>query len=279
MTIKKKVLIISVSILIILSATGLYYYFNKIKPYNDAMNNASKAIVSEDYDNAIAVYTEALSYKNNSDANKKIELAKLLKKSKSIYSTAIKQTADKKYLEAIDNFKKVDKQDSKRYSTAQSKVSKCKKLYIADNLKSANDNLANNKFNEANKYLDNIFKIDSNNTDAKKVKDNVAKVIQKQKDDAAAAAIQAKATQNKNKSITKQQAIQIVKQIYKNVQLYEFDHMEKQNGLDFYCIHVYEFVNDIEGGHTATIAWCMVQKNNGKAYDMILDTNLTTPLN
>lgn len=91
------------------------------------------------------------------------------------------------------------------------------------------------------------------------------------------------ATQNNNKSITEQQAIQSVKQLYKYSALYESEGIRKQNGLDYYYIHAYSIVSypdhPEEGSHTATEAWCMVQKNNGKVYNEIMDPGLTTPLN
>lgn len=283
---KYKKLIISISIIsIVLILGGIFYYINNVQVYNKTLADANNAVATEEYDKAITLYEEALNYKKDPDVNEKIDLAKLLIKSKEIYETAIKQTTDKKYLEAIESFKKVDKQDTKRYPVVQSKISECKNLYISDNLKSANDYLANNKFDEANKYLDNILKLDVNNADAKKVKDVIAKAIQKQKDDAAA--IQAKVvaeakakTVASNQGITEQQAIQIVKQIFKHDTIYESEGIIKLNGLDFYNIHVYSIVsNPGEYSHTATTAWCAVQKNNGKVYNWVVDGDLTTPLN
>lgn len=287
MTKKKAIILISIIIIGIILVT--FYYINKTQIYNKTVTFANNAVANEEYDKAITLYEEALNYKKDPDVNKKIVLANLLIKSKATYDTAIKQSTDKDYLVAINNFKKVDKQDTKRYSIAQSKVSECKKLYITDNLKGANDNLASNKFDVANKYIDNILKLDANNVDAKNVKTNVAKAIQKQKDDAAAA-IQAKAIAEakakvvaSNQGITEQQAIQMVKQIFKNNTIYESEGIQKQNGLDFYYIHVYSIISypdhPEEGSHTATTAWCMVQKNNGKVYNSILDPDLRTPLN
>ena len=56
----------------------------------------------------------------------------MLKTSKEVYDTAINQLSDKQYLEAIDTFKKVDKQDIKRYSDSEKKIVECKKSYQKD---------------------------------------------------------------------------------------------------------------------------------------------------
>ncbi|MGH4138401.1 hypothetical protein [Clostridium sp.] len=182
--IKKKVLISSVSIIAILATVYFYYYyFNKIKPYNDALNKANKAIVVEEYDKALAAYTEALSYKKDVNISDSVDFAKLLKKSKENYDLADKQMNDKKYLDAIDIFIKVDKQDNKRYSITQNKIIECMKSYIADSLNNANDSLKINKFDDANKYIDNVLKVDANNSDAKKLKDDITKTMQRQNED------------------------------------------------------------------------------------------------
>ncbi|MBW9172494.1 hypothetical protein K2F43_14890 [Clostridium estertheticum] len=202
----RKKLIILILIIIIGLIFATFYYMNKSQVYNKTLSSATKAVATEEYDKAITLYEEALNYKKDSDVNKKIVLANLLIKSKATYNTAIKQATNKDYIGAVNSFKKVDKQDTKRYSLAQNKVSELTKLYIADNLKGANDNLSSSKFDEANKYLDSIFKVDANNVDAKIVKANLEKAIQKQKDDVE---IQANAESEAKKITTFDQAMKI----------------------------------------------------------------------
>lgn len=209
MNIRSKIIIFCTAILVILVGTCSYYYFAKLRPYNALLNSANQAVLSEDYDKAVTLYIKALNYKKSEDVSKKIELAKVLKKSKGSYDTAVKEMNDKKYLEAIDDFKKVDKQDSKRYETTQGKISECSKLCIADNLKNASDNLKNNKYDDANKCIDNILKLDANNTEAKKLKDDIAKAIQKQKNEIMTTEASTQGYIG-NGSISFQQALQIV---------------------------------------------------------------------
>ncbi|MBX4261562.1 hypothetical protein KTC96_02570 [Clostridium estertheticum] len=215
MSIKNKVLISSGIILVIVFLLGSYYYLSKVSPYNQFSNNANQAVIKEEYDKAVTLYGEALSYKKDPDINKKIDVAKLLKKSKETYAIAVNQMKDKDYLTAIDTYKKVAKQDTKRYSDSQNSISNCKKLYIADNLKNANDNITNKKFDEANKYIGNITKLDANNTDVKKLKADIVNDIQKQKDDAVATKSKivaaAKAEKEVSKLLTVDQAKNILK--------------------------------------------------------------------
>jgi len=185
--INKKRVIILISIIIVGVIFVTFYYMNKAQVYNKTLTAANKAVVIEEYNKAITLYEDALNYKKDTEVNKKIVLVNLLIKSKATYAAAIKQITDKNYLGAIDNFKKVDKQDSKRYSIAQSKISECTKLYVEDNIKRAKDYLISGKFDEANKSLDNIFKFEVNNVNADKVKAYIKRAIQKQKDEVAQA--------------------------------------------------------------------------------------------
>ena len=209
MNVKNKSLIFSVIILVIVFIVGSYYYFSKVRPYNQAFNKATQSMTNEDYDKAITLYGEALSYKNDSSIDKMIDLAKRLKKSKETYGIALKQMVSKDYLTAIDSFIKVDKQDTKRYSDSQNSISECKKLYIADNLKNANDNITSKKFDEAN------------NIGANKLKTDIVTIIKKQKDAAAKSLIQAKAKKDAVKILTITQAINILKAIDSN-ELYTY---------------------------------------------------------
>jgi tetratricopeptide (TPR) repeat protein len=202
---KRKRVVTLITIIVIGVIFVTFYYMNKAHVYNKTLTAANKAVVTEEYDKAITLYEEALNYKKDPEVNKNIALVNLLIKSKATYAVAIKQTTNKNYLGAIDNFKKVDKQDTKRYSIAQSKISECTKLYVEDNIKRAKDYLISGKFDEANKVLDNIFKLEVNNANADKVKAYIKKAIQKQKDEAA----EAKADAAK-KITTYNQALQIV---------------------------------------------------------------------
>jgi len=125
---------------------------------------------------AIALQDNGFSETNNNEIkNFKEELSAILQKSKENYESAIKQMGEKRYLEAMDMFGRVDKRDEKRYLDSQNKILECKRLYINDNLKMAEESFKNNKFDEANSILNNIAKIDENNSEMLKLKDDINK--------------------------------------------------------------------------------------------------------
>ena len=236
MSVKNKVLMSSAIILVIVFVVGSNYYFSKVKPYNQLLNNANQAMTKEDYEKAVTLYGEALSYKDDLGVYKKVDFAKNLKKSKETYAIAVKQMAGKDYITAIDSFTKVDKQDTKRYSNSQSSIIECKKLYITDNLKNAQDNIERKKFDEANKYIGNILKFDAKNEDAFKLKADIDTALQKQKEDdqLAAKVIASKQTQK----LTSQQALNLVKSKIrlKTYEYYAFQEVYIYNGDECYVI-------------------------------------------
>ncbi|OBR91419.1 hypothetical protein CLRAG_29860 [Clostridium ragsdalei P11] len=226
----KKNIIIILSILIIGSMISLgFYYFDKIRPYENILLSANKAMTAENYDEAINLYTEAETYKKTSDIDSKIQLAGILKKSKLNYKLGIQKMDNKDYLNAVDYLKKVNRQDSKRYNTALNKINKCKKLYISDNFAKAKGSLNNNKFDDANKYLNNISKIDDNNSCIKELKNDIAKAIQKQKEEISqqlAVAQTNSVSKNVNDDYTPEMAIKLAM---------EKDKIESDPNLLTYC--------------------------------------------
>jgi hypothetical protein len=161
---------------------------------------------------------------------------------------------------------------------------------INENLKNAKEAIENDKVDEANKYLEEVVKLDKDNNEVKNLKDIIEKdksdkavIIKKQEEEKAAilkkqeeekAAIIKKQEEEKarianaNKTLTPEQTIEIVKkqfsQYNSNPNLhYEYDHDISHDGREFYVIHIYENVDN----HTATIGWYGVDKITGRIYD------------
>ncbi|AYD39838.1 tetratricopeptide repeat protein [Clostridium fermenticellae] len=169
---RKFPILILVILALVIIGFGVYGY-NKVQAYNNLITTANKYMDRDDYDKASALFEQSLKYKEDSSVEKNIKLAATLKKFKEIYDDGVKLASDKKYLGAIEKFKTIDKSGLKWYSNAQKEIKECKKQYIAQNMHLANDALKNNKYDDANKYLDDILKIDSNNEDAKNLKDSI----------------------------------------------------------------------------------------------------------
>lgn len=171
----KKIAIISAISLVVSIAVGFgTYKYNRVQAYNKLVMTANKDMEQGNYDEAITLFNQSLQYKDDANIKSSIKLANNLKEIKGFYDNGIKLVNDKKYLDAIEQFKKVTKEDDKLYSDAQKKIEECDKKFITQNIQLANDSAKNNKYDDANKYLDEVLKLDANNSEAKKLKDTFA---------------------------------------------------------------------------------------------------------
>lgn len=271
---KKITIIIILLALGFISGFGVYKY-NKVQAYNTLITTANKYMDSGEYDKAIALFNQSLQYKNDANIQRSIKLAASLKEIKVIYDNGTKLMNDKKYLEAIEQFNKITKEDEKLYSSAQKNIEECKKSFITQNIELANTALKNNQYDEANKYLDSIMKIDANNEAAKKIKDTITKLQDEQQEKQN----KQSTVNNKDRKITFEQASNIVLNSIKDkgsntIIVQEGEDIKNKNGVDYYIIHV----ADNMGDHIATRAWYYVEVNTGKAYEWDLANNKLIPL-
>jgi len=179
----KKIAIISVIVVVAIVCGGLgIYKYGKAQTYNNLLTTANKDMDEGEYEQAIALFNQSLQYKDNDNVKNSIKLAANLKEVKSTFDEGTQLMKDKEYLEAIEQFKKVTKQDNNIYNNAQKNIQECNKKYMVQNIQLANNAAKSAKYDEANRYLDAILKLDSNSAEAKKLKYDVEKAIQKQKD-------------------------------------------------------------------------------------------------
>ncbi|AKN33837.1 hypothetical protein Ccar_24610 [Clostridium carboxidivorans P7] len=174
-------ILLSIAIFVI-SIFGTYKY-NESKTFNNLASQGKQYMIQKDYDKAIEVFQQALSYKNDRDIQGNLALAQNLKNENN------------------------------------------KKENISKDIQLANDAAKNNKYEEANKYLDEILKIDPNNTDAKNLKDIFAKAVQDQQEKAKYK-LEAENTAKKNdndnnnthnekhRAVSYKQALEIVENAY-----------------------------------------------------------------
>lgn len=136
--------------------------------------------VSEDkLDDATKLLTESSKF---IDLSTDISYLGEIKVSKLAYTTASTQMIAKNYLDAITNFTKVIKADVVRYKDASVKISACKKLYITDTIASGTESLKSNNLTEASKAVKIVLNLDTSNSDALKLKTDIALAIKRQKD-------------------------------------------------------------------------------------------------
>jgi tetratricopeptide (TPR) repeat protein len=272
---KKKIGIISVlAVLVIIGVAFGGYKYTKISQYNSLIKDANKYMEDSEYDKAIALFKQSLGYKDDANVENSIKLAQSLTAAKKVYDEGIKLMNDKKYLESIEQFKIIGKESNKLYSDAQNRINECNKAYVALNITAANNALKASKYNEADKYIAEIFKVDNSNAEAKKLKDIIDKKVQEQaaqkvKEEQDKAAEKAKEEQEKAEAsnITTKSAEEIVRKLVIKDQnsstKSQFDHEETVAGVKYFVIHVYDVVVD----HTATWGWFYVNQKNGKVYD------------
>lgn len=272
--IKKIVSISVVAILVIIGIGFGGYKYTKINKYSSLIKDANKYMEDGEYDKAIDVFQQSLSYKNDVNVENSIKLAKSLMEVKKVYDQGIKLMNDKKYLEAIEQFKKIGKESSKLYNSAQSKIKESTKQYVALNISGANSALQTNKYDEANKYISQVFKVDNNNKEAKKIKETIDNKIQEHQEVQRVKEEQettVRSTKTTSK-ITTKSAEDIVKKLVlgdlNSNTISQFDHEETVDGVKYFVIHVYDMVmDDATTGHTATLGWYYVNVNNGKVFD------------
>ncbi|KGK91390.1 hypothetical protein DP73_03745 [Desulfosporosinus sp. HMP52] len=110
-----------------------------------------------------------------------LESAKSINASKASYDQGVKQMNDKLYLEAVDSLQKVINEDTERYSDAQTKIGDCKKTFVDVTLLKAKDAGSNKDYPIALDLLDQVLKVDPNNQDASKLKDDYSNAQQEEK--------------------------------------------------------------------------------------------------
>lgn len=251
-SLKSKVVIGSI-VLLILAGTGTgVYKFNKNQGYNNLIKTANGYMDEGKYDDAIKAFQQSLNYKDDENVRRSIKVAEALKAEKVIYNDGIKLLNEKKYLEAIEKFSKITKEDEKMYNDAQAKILECKREYATLNIRNADKALKENRLDDANKYLQEVFKVDSESKEGQTLK----------------AQIEKKKQQESQKGITVEDAVKIVKNKIPSSSsnmVYQYDHDSTHDGRSFYVIHVFENMGD----HTATMGWYGVDKENGKIYDEI----------
>ncbi|MDP4179420.1 MAG: hypothetical protein Q8900_13955, partial [Bacillota bacterium] len=188
---KKKKIIVAAIILILLVVISIpiSVHFYNLHNYNKYLELGQANLNKEKFDEAANDYKSALKYqsKNKEVINQKLSLVKLLKESKQKYDQAILLFNDKKYLDAINDFNDISKDDKNYYKKAQDKITECKTSYINDNISKAKTDADSKNYSEAITFLDTVLKFDSTCKEASSLKEQYNNEIQKIKDEEAAA--------------------------------------------------------------------------------------------
>lgn len=218
---RKKLIIVAFAIIVLIGIavpTSIHAYNNS--RYNKNFELGKKALDNREFDNAEKYFKVCLKYNSRKEAeiNSELDLANLVKQSDLSYKQAMQLYNDKKYIDAIDAFKKVSDKDKKNYKDAQDKITLCRYTYINGNIESAKKEAENKNYEGAIKYLDIVLTFDTENKDASSLKnqynDEIARIKQeeetrrKAEEDAAKLAAQQKAEQEAAKLAAQKKASQ-----------------------------------------------------------------------
>ncbi|MBI6875612.1 tetratricopeptide repeat protein [Clostridium aciditolerans] len=156
----------------------------EVKKFNDLVNSANQKFNTGNYDEAITLYNEALQIKSDNDVIKNISIAQNYKQYQNAYNEGLKLITEKKYSEAIQKLSTINQMAGQVYTNAQSKIEECKKNIISEDIKATNTAISNKDYDSANKYVEDILKLDANNNDAKQLKTAIVQAQQKDKEEA-----------------------------------------------------------------------------------------------
>ena len=174
--------IVALIILIILAIPSAIYGYSYYT-YNTDLSYGENLLNEEKYDDSIEVFQKLKSNKffnNSSDfINSKITLASELKESKETFETANNLLNEKKFLEAIDEYSKIESLDEKRYAESQEKIKEAKNLYITENISKAKENANNKEYDNAISVLETLLKFDTDNEEVINLKNEYTLEIEK----------------------------------------------------------------------------------------------------
>lgn len=198
---KKRNLFISVAILIALTLIPSVAYGYNSYSYKKHYNLGLENLKQDKYEEATAEFNKALEYKKSkaNEINTQTTLIEILKQSKIDYEQGLALLGEKKYTEAITIFKKVVKEDEKRYSEAQGKISESKSLFTSENINKAKEEASNKRYQEAIKFLENVIAFDSSNSEASELKNQYTAEMEKEKAELAKKEIEEKAKKEAEK--------------------------------------------------------------------------------
>lgn len=183
----KRIKIILASLLLTIIAVPSVVYGYNYRSYKTNLKHAERLLNDEQYADSIEKFLNLKSSKFSNDdsafIDSNVKLAAELKQSKESFESGVNLINEKKYIEAINDFKNVKNSDKKRYGQAQEKIKEASDLYIADNITKAKAEATNKQYDNALNILETILKFDSNNKETINLKDEYNLESQKIKDE------------------------------------------------------------------------------------------------
>jgi tetratricopeptide (TPR) repeat protein len=156
--------------------------------FNNYLSKGQEYLSNGDYKEAVLNFDNALKYNKNDniEINNLIDRAMLLKQSSDAFDQGAELVYEKKYLEAINSFIKVSKEDDIRYEIAQEKIEECRKVFSDSKIAAAQNEAVNGKYEASLSYIDEVLKVDPLNQSAVTLKNQynsllTARIAEQQK--------------------------------------------------------------------------------------------------
>jgi tetratricopeptide (TPR) repeat protein len=162
--------LICLAIIAVISFSKYQENSNINKSYATNVKEAEKLISEDKFSDAKQYYNAAMKYKNDNIIQEKIKLCNELEVSFKAFNNGSEALGRKDYKGAYDFFKEVIKEDTKRYDVAKTKMSESINLYIADQVKTANEFAIKGDFQKAIANIDLLLGVSPNDENAKNLK-------------------------------------------------------------------------------------------------------------
>lgn len=180
LTKKVKVFIITISVVLITAIPVTTYAYNRIN-YNKYFDEGNKLLQQDKLEEAENAFKTAGNFnkKENNKVQEKLDFTEVLKQSKTEYDKAVSLMNEKKFIEAIEVFNKVSKEDNARYELASNNIKDCSKRFVEEKIETSKQIAENKNFSEAIILLDTVIGFDAANNEAIKLKSQYNEEIEK----------------------------------------------------------------------------------------------------
>lgn len=176
---KKRKIFVAILVTLIFIAVPSIVYAYDMYNYMKHYKLAEKALADERFDEAIAYLQRSQEYYNRNRENTEelMEQASLLKEAGTKYQQGLQLQKEKKYLEAVEVFKKIPIGDNRYFNEGQRSIQICIGEHISSIIAKAKAEADNKNYDSAINLLNSVLEIDTEQQEAKLLKEQYAGLI------------------------------------------------------------------------------------------------------
>ncbi|MBM7833863.1 hypothetical protein [Clostridium sardiniense] len=171
---KKKLIVIILGICAIAVIGGFSFnYYRKETKFSNYISTANKLISDGNYSEATSMINEAKEIKDSTEVKEAENLLKLTEEQSKIYDEGLNLAKQEKYTEAINVLEKIDSNATQIKDKANKEIASLKNKLISTYVDNATKFIDKSDFTNANKEIDKIASINSNDSNIQKLKDSI----------------------------------------------------------------------------------------------------------